>query len=162
PLRHVLQRPEQLHRRSLPLLPGQLPQQAALLHQLQQQVGHLQQKVVGRPARVAVGVLQVQAAVLLRVKPLVLLTPTLTPAPRRPNRPPTTSPTTTPSPPPRSWSPGNEGRGPSMPAPRCPRSPGRSPRGSPARLSRACPPPPPPPDRAPAAPGSPATTPASA
>src|SRR5262249_48965410 len=83
PLRHVLQRPEQLHRRSLPLLPGQLPQQAALLHQLQQQVGHLQQKVVGRPARVAVGVLQVQAAVLLRVKPLVLLTPTPTPAPRR-------------------------------------------------------------------------------
>src|SRR5262249_44156244 len=70
-------------RPTLPLLPGQLPQQAALLHQLQQQVGHLQQKVVGRPARVAVGVLQVQAAVLLRVKPLVLLTPTLTPAPRR-------------------------------------------------------------------------------
>ena len=48
------------------------PQQAPLLHQLQQQVGDLQQEIVRRPARVAVGMFQVQAAVLLGVKSLVL------------------------------------------------------------------------------------------
>ena len=72
PLRHVLQRAEQLHRRSLALLLGQPPQQAPLLHQLQQQVGDLQQEIVRRPAGMAVGMFQVQATVLLGVESLVL------------------------------------------------------------------------------------------
>ncbi len=67
-LRHVLQRAEQLHRRPLALLLGQVPQQAPLLHQLQQQMGDLQQEIVRRPACVAVGMREVQATVLLGVK----------------------------------------------------------------------------------------------
>jgi hypothetical protein len=84
PLRHVLQAAEPLHGRALALLLRQLQQQAPLLHQLQDQRSDLQQKGIGRPLRpVAVGVLQVQAAVLRNVKPLVLEVPTMPPSFRR-------------------------------------------------------------------------------
>ena len=56
------------------------PQQAPFFHQLQQQVGNLQQEIVCRPARVAVGMFQVQATVLLGVKPLVLRSPAFPPS----------------------------------------------------------------------------------
>src|SRR5215510_7719839 len=49
PLGHVLQAAVRLYRRALALPLGQPPQQAALLHQLPQQVGYLRQVVVGRP-----------------------------------------------------------------------------------------------------------------
>ena len=51
---------------------GQLPQQASLLDQLQQQMGDLQQEMACRPACVAAGIFQVQATVLLGVESLIL------------------------------------------------------------------------------------------
>src|SRR5262249_45307344 len=85
PPRDVPQAAEQLPQR-----PAQLrrepPQQAPPLHQLHQDEGDLEQQVVHLPLlRVdAVDVLQVQAAVLLPVEPLVLNLP--------PNPPPALSP----------------------------------------------------------------------
>src|SRR3954463_5303828 len=43
-------------------------------------MGNLQQEVISLPARMAVGVFQVQAAVLLRVKSLILRAPALPPS----------------------------------------------------------------------------------
>jgi hypothetical protein len=62
------------------LLLGQVPQQAPLFHQLQQQVGDLQQEVVRCPTGTAGGMFQVQATVLLRVKSRVLRAPALPPS----------------------------------------------------------------------------------
>src|SRR5262249_48943057 len=80
---YVLQAPQQSHRRLLPTLLRQPPQQAPLLQQLQQHGRHLQQQII-RPEVIllAVGVLQGKLARLLDVETLVLLHPA------RPARPP--------------------------------------------------------------------------
>ena len=70
----IFQTPKQLQGRLAQFL-SQAAKKTALLQQLQDQVSDLQQVVEGLPIAMAVGVLQVEAPVLLRVKALILQMP---------------------------------------------------------------------------------------